>query len=175
MPSLTKHGIAVIQPTFDDESGRYVKTILIHGETGETLECRVPLIVQKNDMQAYGSAVTYARRYGLMGMAGIAPDDDDGQAAVTAAPRREEAFKFDTATAAKRITGKMAQAISLDDLRERWVSEKDTIARVKDMDANAYSSIERAKNDRKKSLEAAAAPVNSDLGDDSIPYEGPSA
>jgi len=68
MPSLTKHGIAVIQPTFDDDTGRYVKTILIHGESGETLECRVPLIVQRNDMQGYGSAVTYARRYGLMGI-----------------------------------------------------------------------------------------------------------
>ena len=42
---------------------------------------RVPLIVGKNDMQGYGSAVTYARRYGLMSMAGIAPEDDDGNAA----------------------------------------------------------------------------------------------
>jgi hypothetical protein len=46
----------------------------------------VPLIVGKNDMQGYGSAVTYARRYGLMGMAGIAPEDDDGNAAAKAPP-----------------------------------------------------------------------------------------
>lgn len=90
MPALSKNGIAVIQPPFDDETGRYVKTILIHGETGETLECRVPLIVQKNDMQGYGSACTYARRYGLMSMAGIAPEDDDGNAAAKAAPVVED-------------------------------------------------------------------------------------
>jgi hypothetical protein len=90
MPALNKHGIAVLQPPYDDEAGRYVKTILVHGETGETAECRVPLIIQKNDMQGYGSAVTYARRYGLMGMAGIAPEDDDGNAAAKAAPPKNE-------------------------------------------------------------------------------------
>ena len=86
MPSLNACGIAVIQPTTDDDSGRYVETILIHGATGETLKCRVPLIVSKNDMQGYGSAVTYARRYGLMSMAGIAPEDDDGNAAAKSPP-----------------------------------------------------------------------------------------
>jgi hypothetical protein len=40
-------------------------------------------------MQGYGSAVTYARRYGLMAMAGIAPEDDDGNAAAKAAPKQE--------------------------------------------------------------------------------------
>jgi len=86
MPALNKHGIAVLQPPYDDEHGRYVKTIFVHGESGEIAECRVPLIVAKNDMQGYGSAVTYARRYGLMSMAGIAPEDDDGNAAAKAAP-----------------------------------------------------------------------------------------
>ena len=87
LPALNANGIAVIQPTVDDDTGRYVKTVLIHGASGETLECRVPLIVGKNDMQGYGSAVTYARRYGLMSMAGIAPEDDDGNAAAKGAPK----------------------------------------------------------------------------------------
>ena len=96
---LNKHGIAVIQPTGEDEHGRHVKTILIHGESGGTLQCTVPLIVQKNDMQGYGSAVTYARRYGLMTMAGIAPEDDDGNAATKAAPKRQEEPRRQTETA----------------------------------------------------------------------------
>ena len=86
---LNRHGIAVVQPTGEDDHGRHVKTVLIHGESGETLECVVPLIIQKNDMQGYGSAVTYARRYGLMAMAGIAPEDDDGNAATKAAPKAD--------------------------------------------------------------------------------------
>ena len=87
LPSLNEAGIAVIQPTGENEHGRYVETILIHGESGESLACSVPLIVAKNDMQGYGSAVTYGRRYGLMAMAGIAPEDDDGNAAGKAAPK----------------------------------------------------------------------------------------
>jgi hypothetical protein len=86
MPALNKHGICVWQPICDDDGKRYVKTVLAH-ESGDTLECRVELIVAKNDMQGYGSAVTYARRYGLMSMAGIAPEDDDGNAAAKAAPK----------------------------------------------------------------------------------------
>lgn len=85
LPALNANGIAIYQPTIDDDAGRFVETILAH-ESGETIRCRVPLIVQKNDMQGYGSAVTYARRYGLMCMAGIAPEDDDGNAAAKAAP-----------------------------------------------------------------------------------------
>lgn len=80
LPALNKHGIAVIQPFVSGEFGHTVKTVLIH-ESGETLECAVPLIFGKNDMQGLGSAMTYARRYGLMAMAGIAPEDDDGNAA----------------------------------------------------------------------------------------------
>jgi len=89
MPALNEAGIAVIQPTGEDEHGRYVETILIHGESGESLTCRVPLIIGKNDMQGYGSAVSYARRYGLLSMAGVASasDDDDGNAAAKAAPK----------------------------------------------------------------------------------------
>lgn len=90
LPALNAVGIAVIQPMGEDDYGRYVETRLIHGDSSEWLACRVPLIVSKNDMQGYGSAVTYARRYGLMAMAGIAPEDDDGNAAAAAAPKKAE-------------------------------------------------------------------------------------
>jgi hypothetical protein len=89
LPALNERGIAVIQPPGEDEHGRFVETVLIHGESGEQLSCRVPLIIGKNEMQGYGGAVTYARRYGLMAMAGIAPEDDDGKAAAKAAPKVE--------------------------------------------------------------------------------------
>ena len=78
--ALRKNGFAVFQPIGRDDAGLFVKTVFAH-ETGETLECVVPLIVDKNDMQRMGSAITYARRYGLMAMAGIAPEDDDGNGA----------------------------------------------------------------------------------------------
>ena len=86
VPALSENDIAVLQMPYNDDTGMYVKTVFAHGATGQQIECRVPLIIGKNDMQGYGSAVTYARRYGLMSMAGIAPDDDDGNSAAAAAP-----------------------------------------------------------------------------------------
>ena len=67
-----------------------VKTILNHGATDTQVECAVPLILGKQDMQGFGSAMTYARRYGLMAMAGIAPEDDDGNAAAKSAPNKAQ-------------------------------------------------------------------------------------
>lgn len=85
MGALNGNGIAVVQPVSDG----CVQTILIHS-SGQSLECSIPLRVAKDDMQGLGSAITYARRYGLMAMAGIAPEDDDGNAAVKAPPPKSE-------------------------------------------------------------------------------------
>lgn len=123
LPALNEAGIAVVQPTGEDEHGRYVETRLIHGESGESLSCRVPLIVSKNDMQGYGSAVTYARRYGLMAMAGIAPEDDDGHAASKAPPKQEQRQQKPQepdAEAIQKAVEYLSEADSLDDLKERW-------------------------------------------------------
>lgn len=159
LPALNKHGIALIQPTVSDEMGRAVKTILIHGATGETLECRVDLIVGKNDMQGYGSAVTYARRYGLMCMAGIAPEDDDGNAAVVAAPKPEDrkaAFDAQVSATIRQIGGEK----SVESLIEFW---KDLNTREKAVAADPR--VIKAKDYRKTALSA-----NADLGGDEIPY-----
>ena len=90
MPALNANGIAVIQPLTETEFGRSVVTRFIH-ESGDVLECPIPLILGKNDMQGLGSAITYARRYGLMELAGIAPEDDDGNAAAASAPKANKA------------------------------------------------------------------------------------
>ncbi len=82
--SLNKHDIAFMQRVLPSSSGVTVETIFIHtsGETLSSGPLHVP--VQKNDAQGYGSALTYARRYSLMSACGIAPEDDDGNAAASA-------------------------------------------------------------------------------------------
>ena len=120
LPALNESGIAVIQPTGEDETGRYVETMLIHGPSGEVLKCRVPLIVQKNDMQGYGSAVTYARRYGLMSMSGIAPEDDDGNDAAKALPKAQQAPKGPSDQAVSEAKDMLFGADDMDDLIRIW-------------------------------------------------------
>lgn len=88
--ALHNNGFAVVQPSGRDESGMFVDTLFLH-TSGETFQSRVYLVVDKNNMQGVGSAITYARRYGLMGLAGIAPEDDDGNAAAKAPPPSKSA------------------------------------------------------------------------------------
>lgn len=79
--ALLNNGIAMIQRTFEDEHGVTVETVFLH-ETGETIESgKFHVPASKQDPQGYGSALTYARRYSLMTACGIAPEDDDGNAA----------------------------------------------------------------------------------------------
>jgi hypothetical protein len=79
--ALLNNGIALMQETFMDDRGVTVETVFIH-ESGETMrggKLHVP--ASKQDPQGYGSALTYARRYSLQAACGIAPEDDDGNAA----------------------------------------------------------------------------------------------
>lgn len=79
--ALNEHGIALIQRTSEDTAGVTVETVFIH-ESGEMLECgKLHVPAAKQDPQGYGSALTYVRRYSLMAACGIAPEDDDGNAA----------------------------------------------------------------------------------------------
>ena len=81
MPTLTKHGFAVVQFTQVSATGFYLVTRLLH-ESGEYLDSRYPLPEDVTKPQAMGSAITYARRYMLAAMCGIAAEeDDDGNAA----------------------------------------------------------------------------------------------
>jgi hypothetical protein len=79
--ALNQHGIAMMQQTSECADGVIVETVLIH-ESGEVLTSgKLHVPAAKHDPQGYGSALTYARRYSLMAACGIAPEDDDGNAA----------------------------------------------------------------------------------------------
>jgi len=79
--ALNNHGIALIQKTHDCENGIKVETIFMH-ETGEQISGGLIYVpADRQNPQGYGSALTYARRYSLMASCGIAPEDDDGNAA----------------------------------------------------------------------------------------------
>lgn len=162
MPALNEAGIAVIQPTTDDESGRYVETILIHGESGETLKCRVPLIVGKNDMQGYGSAVTYARRYGLMSMSGIAPEDDDGNAAAKAAPTEQAKPRLLTPDQFIKLRDKIEAA----EVDEAKVLERFGAPSLQQFPAIKF---EAAMKSLDATIAAKAPQENADLEGDTIP------
>jgi hypothetical protein len=89
---LAAHGIAVVQSCrvtlLESQLMAEVETRFIH-KGGQWMADTLAVPVTKSDAQGVGSALTYARRYSLAAFAGIAPDDDDAEAAVgrNAAPR----------------------------------------------------------------------------------------
>lgn len=87
---LNAQGITFYHVPAAVEGEWVMRTILAHGASETQIECDVPLIVSKNDMQGYKSATTYAKRIGLESLTGIAPEDDDGAAAAKAPPRQED-------------------------------------------------------------------------------------
>jgi hypothetical protein len=93
--ALNSAGIALVQRTSEDGTGVTVETVFVH-ESGETLECgKLHVPAAKQDPQGYGSALTYARRYSLMAACGIAPEDDDGNAASRTPTPKVSATKTD--------------------------------------------------------------------------------
>lgn len=147
--ALHSNGFAIVQPCGKDDHGAYVETVLAH-ESGESFASRVYLVVGKQDMQGVGSAITYARRYGLLGMAGLAPEDDDGEA--TKAPKREAPPAFDPVAAHDRIARKMEAAKSLTDLADAW--EGVTVKEIEDV----RSDLAKTLTDTKDRLKAELAP-----------------
>ena len=86
VPALNNNGIVLLQPLVNIDGKNFVKTVLMH-ESGEIFESLAEIFCKNtNDAQAYGSGVTYARRYSLSSICGIGSEDDDAQKAVQSKP-----------------------------------------------------------------------------------------
>jgi hypothetical protein len=94
--ALAEAGLCVLQPIVGTERGPALVTRLLH-ESGQWMECEVLLPALGSNPQAFGSAVTYVRRYSICALLNIAADEDDDAnraagnhyADVAATPRRD--------------------------------------------------------------------------------------
>ncbi len=141
--ALNNNGIALMQHTHDCDNGVIVETVFLH-ESGEVLSTgRLHVPAVKADPRGYGSALTYARRYALMTACGIAPEDDDGQAA----SKQAKTTPFDLEAANKAIQA----AKTLDELQAVWNAQGAIAMGAKDRDG--YASLKALVSDRKAVLE----------------------
>lgn len=75
-----KYGLAVSQMPETKDGQVIVHSLLMHS-SGEWVTTELTMTPVKSDPQGVGSCITYARRYALAAIAGIAPEDDDGNEA----------------------------------------------------------------------------------------------
>lgn len=84
--ALTTNGLSVVQaPGLCEDGHVSMVTVLLHS-SGQWMRETMSIPLGKVDAQGYGSAISYARRYCLAAMVGVAPEDDDGNAAAKHAP-----------------------------------------------------------------------------------------
>ena len=132
--------IQTVEPSDKDEVR--VETTLLHS-SGEWISCGIlSLPVSKIDAQGYGSALTYARRYSLSAAVGVAPEDDDGNAASLAKPKP-------TMDCTDHISAFHAAA-TLDDLQTAFKTAYK--AAQTGQDSMAMATLTNAKNKRKNEL-----------------------
>lgn len=81
---LSKNGLSIMQHPSAEANVVTVETVLTHS-SGQWMSSRLTMNAKDASPQAIGSCITYARRYGLSAVVGIASEiDDDGNAATHA-------------------------------------------------------------------------------------------
>lgn len=81
--ALPKHGLSLLQSTEFDGAMVSVTTLIAHA-SGGYVSATASCVPAKSDAQGIGAATTYLRRYSAASLAGIAQEDDDGEAAAHA-------------------------------------------------------------------------------------------
>jgi hypothetical protein len=120
VPALTKHGLSLMQNVASCDNVISCTNRLMH-TSGQWIESDAFCVpADKHNAHGYGSACTYARRFSLMAfMAVVGDEDDDGNAAVAAAPTKpaKPTFKLDM-----KIVDKFTAATTLDEVAAVWNS-----------------------------------------------------
>lgn len=86
-PVLSRHGIALVQSPYNAPDGAVGVVTQLFYEDGSSVLSTLEITPEKANAHGVGSAITYARRYTLAALVGVAQDDDDGNEAV-ASPGR---------------------------------------------------------------------------------------
>ncbi|MBB1153965.1 ERF family protein [Amycolatopsis dendrobii] len=120
LPLLSKVGLAwTTRPTIED--GKFVLRYQFRHVSGEMLEGAYPL-PSASRPQEIGSAITYARRYALCAVTGVAPanDDQDAAQAERAAQSRE------------RTERELKDSIWSEAKNRGWIGEGDDFSKLQD-------------------------------------------
>ncbi|MEQ1491707.1 MAG: ERF family protein, partial [Terricaulis sp.] len=170
-PILNECGLVLTQPPYIEGDTLMVRTAVVHKATGEMHECSYPAGLLTLQHQQLGAGVTYARRYSLLSILGVFPEneDDDGEKAGAAGgerhpsrdpqPRQQQtnASQAKKAEVWPRFVEKLRSFTDLDEL-ERWWSSASTQAAVDAMPGQWPEQAHEEYEKRQEALASAGAP-----------------
>jgi len=162
-PVLQAHGLCI---TSDVDWEKGVLTMALVHTSGQSLTCPIKLHYKAdgkvNEMQAMGSALTYARRYAICCLLDLAADkesDDDGERSSPKGYSQHtgEVHKPEEKEPGKPLTEAQCaelDALLNDDLKKDWITQqicqKHSIPSVYDMDSNMFAEAKKWLLNRKK-------------------------
>lgn len=157
--ALSDNGLSVVQTPGECAEGRVTLTTMLAHASGQWVRETLTIPLAKVDAQGYGSATTYARRYALAAIVGVAPDDDDGNAAVAA-----KTGNGATNDRPRQQPQRQAEPGSKQDTREQWAGwvEREA-ARFPAMDDEALEQWRDANASYTTKLRAKHADLSDDL------------
>lgn len=135
-PVLTKHGLSISQITEGEGS---VTTILMH-TSGEWISGTLSLKPVKVDPQGIGSAITYARRYALSAICGLATEDDDDGNAGSEKPRVQAKAVAPTPSPEPEKPRLSIEQIQLIDIEEQNLDNAKTYDDLKKINESVMNS-----------------------------------
>lgn len=154
---LSSNGLSVVQLTQEAEGGMVLVTMLMHS-SGQWVSSRYPIRPVKSDPQGYGSALSYARRYSLMSVVGVSPEEDDGNAAGGhgvanangGSDRREPPRQGQQEPSrpdpryrqrSEAISAKLADIDDVAGVTDLWTKHLDAIKEIREYDPVAYKAL----------------------------------
>lgn len=177
-PVLHKHGFALTQPTRIDGETLIVSTRIVWRKTGDAHDCDYPAGSVTLQHQQLGAGVTYARRYALLALLGVFPEDedDDGEKAGSAGARRaqrEEKPQEPTPQQLEEFAANAASALNRaetkDAIDKQWKRIQDfwMWAFLDERDPKAANHLRKTRTER---LTAVARGAPADDLNDEIPF-----
>lgn len=127
--ALTVNGLSVIQSPGEIADNRMRMTTMLLHSSGEWVRDSLTIPLGKVDAHGFGSATTYARRFALAAFVGVAPEDDDGNAAVKNKPANEPAEPKTSGrlTTLDKTGRKSSYQAKQDGDHEKYLKEIDTL------------------------------------------------
>lgn len=150
---LQKEGIALIQTMgFIPGAGPTLITTLMHS-SGEYISGEQPVCAAKDDPQGMGSAITYARRYGLSAILALVQVDDDGEGAMNSTRQPKEVAQ--AGTNLRAVSDPVNPGSYVIRMGKKWIGK--TLEQVGPHEASNYGNyLKRSADESGKPLDAIA-------------------
>ena len=111
-PALTRNGLAVVQCIKPGtENYEALSTLLLHS-SGQWIESSINIKPLKQDVQSFGSYISYLRRYGYAALVGVITGDEDDDGEIAMQEARKTNYRIPAESSDAKITKEQIEELN---------------------------------------------------------------